>query len=176
MAYQSFKARRESVVPVSPYLLKEYRNRWFLLCSPHDRLSDVRIMAVDRMLAVEPDTKRAFQPNPQFDPEHFFDNVVGVTKTLGQPSETVVLWLSAAEAPYALTKPLHASQHVRERRPDGSVVVTLQVVVNFELERLILGHADRIEVLAPRLLRHRIARACQMAALRYVQPNAEDPV
>ena len=35
VTYRSFKARQEAVFAFSPYLLKEYRNRWFMLGRPH---------------------------------------------------------------------------------------------------------------------------------------------
>jgi hypothetical protein len=37
ITYQSFKAREASTFCFSGYLLKEYRNRWFVLGMPHKR-------------------------------------------------------------------------------------------------------------------------------------------
>ena len=40
--YQSFKARQPQEVVVYPYLLKEYRNRWFLICEKAANLQYLR--------------------------------------------------------------------------------------------------------------------------------------
>lgn len=167
--YQSFKALRPKDLHVSPYLLKEYRNRWFLLCCKERQLQRALILAVDRMLDVTTDKDVRFTPNPYFDVEHFFDNVIGVTKNLGQAAERVVLRLAPDEAPYVLTKPMHRSQAVIAHEPDGSLTIELRVVLNYELEREILGFGASVEVIEPRLLRHRISRAHQLASLIYTK-------
>ncbi|MCU0449086.1 MAG: WYL domain-containing protein, partial [Bernardetiaceae bacterium] len=83
------------------------------------------------------------------------------------------LWFRADNLPYVETKPLHPSQQVLERRPDGSGVVQIQVQHNYELEREILGFGNSVEVLAPASLRQNIQRRLARAAALY-QP-AEPP-
>lgn len=164
--YQSFKATRASQIIVSPYLLKEYRNRWFLVCYK-TKTHAIATLALDRMVEVQKDKELKFKENTFFDPEHYFDDVIGVTKTNNSPASTVVLLVDANQAPYVLTKPIHESQQLIEQRTDGSIVVSLNVVQNFELEREILGFAEHVEVLKPRILRHRIYTKLQIACLRY---------
>ncbi len=54
--HQSFKARRAEKIIVYPYLLKEYRNRWFLICEKStNKAPQVNIFALDRMHSVEID-------------------------------------------------------------------------------------------------------------------------
>ena len=60
-----------------------------------------------------------------------------------------------------VTKPLHHSQRVIEEFKDGSIVVELAVHHNFELERLILGFGDSMQVLKPSSLRRRIQEKFQ---------------
>jgi predicted DNA-binding transcriptional regulator YafY len=69
-------------------------------------------------------------------------------------------------APYVLTKPLHASQQVLKEDEDG-VTIRLDVVLNFELEREILGFGDSIKVIAPRHLQSRIRKRLQKAMENY---------
>lgn len=60
--YQSFKARQPENITVYPYLLKEYRNRWFLICEKaSNRSPQVNIFALDRIRSVEIDTKHPFK-------------------------------------------------------------------------------------------------------------------
>ena len=71
------------------------------------------------------------------------------------------------KAPYVITKPLHSSQEIVKQEGDGSIEITLNVVINLELEREILGLGHNIEVLSPRLLRHRIKKRLMLATRMY---------
>lgn len=164
--YQSFKARQPKPFAISPYLLKEYRNRWFIICYDFFR-KDICNYALDRIESIEPCPDKVFVENTFFDPEHYFDDVIGVTKDLRSEVQMVRLRVDADQAPYVITKPFHSSQKVVEKEPDGCIIITLNVVHNHELERVILGFGPHIEVLEPRLLRHRIKKNLQMAFLQY---------
>ena len=167
IVYHSFKSNQERVMDVSPYLLKEYRNRWFLLCLYKKHPKDLQILALDRMVKIVPRPEGHFRENTLFDPGHFFDDVIGVTKGVGQPAKWIRLLFDADQAPYVLTKPLHPSQKLVREYADGSIEISIQVVLNCELEREILGFADHVKVLAPSLLRHNIRKKLQLAALMY---------
>ena len=97
----------------------------------------------------------------------YFDDMVGVTKHKDAILDKVQLWICKDQWPYIETKPLHSSQKVLERREDGSVVVELEVCQNWELDQLILLHAERIQVLEPASLRERIGNRLRAAAVLY---------
>lgn len=164
--YQSFKATEPRPFTISPYLLKEYRNRWFIVCYDHFR-KDICNYALDRIESIETSKDLTYMENTFFDPEHYFDDVIGVTRELKSRPQIVKLKLDADQAPYVITKPLHSSQRVIRKNDDGSIVVTIKVIYNLELERVIMGFGEHIEVLAPSLLRHRIKKKLQVAALQY---------
>lgn len=165
--YQSFKARQPETLTVYPYLLKEYRNRWFLIGEKTtNRAPRVNIFALDRIHAVEAD-RTPFRKCVDFDPAHFFDDTIGVTRQIGDKPRRVVIRIDRLQAPYVESKPFHKSQTVEERLTDGSIIISLRVVVNNELERLILGYGDHAEVIAPPEFRERIARSIRKAAGYY---------
>lgn len=166
--YQSFKARNAEAVAVYPYLLKEYRNRWFLICEKvSNRNPQVNIFALDRIHSVAVDREHPFRKCVDFDPEHFFDDTIGVTKQIGDKARRVVLKIDRSQAPYVESKPFHRSQKVEHRHHDGSIQVSLKVVINNELERLILGYGGHIEVIAPPEFRETVAESVRIAASRY---------
>jgi predicted DNA-binding transcriptional regulator YafY len=68
-----------------------------------------------------------------------------------------------------LTKPLHHSQQVLKENEDG-IVIRIDVVLNFELEREILGFGECMKVLAPRKLVSQIKRRLLDASKNY-QPG-----
>lgn len=138
--YRSFKARQADSVVVYPYLLKEYRNRWFLIGEKaSNRTPQVNIFALDRIHSVTVDKEHPFKKCVDFDPEHFFDDTVGVTKGINDRARRVVVKVDAQQAPYVESKPFHKSQKVEQRFRDGGIQISLKVVINNELERLIPG-------------------------------------
>jgi len=65
-----------------------------------------------------------------------------------------------------VTKPLHVSQTVL-KDADGQLIIQIEVVLNFELEREILGFGEKIKVLAPRQLVKRVSERLNWAGLQY---------
>ena len=61
ISYQPFNNPKPKNWVVWPYLLKEYRNRWFLFCT---RVTDHKLfnLALDRMKSIEPNKETSFQP------------------------------------------------------------------------------------------------------------------
>lgn len=166
--YQSFKARQPQTLVVYPYLLKEYRNRWFLICEKSTNHSpQVNIFALDRIHSVRPDKEHPFRKYVDFDPEHFFDDTIGVTKQISDKARRIVIKVDRQQAPYVESKPFHKSQKVEQRFRDGSIQLSLKVVINNELERLILGYGGHAEVIAPPEFRARIAESIKIAAGKY---------
>lgn len=166
--YQSFKASRPDIVTVYPYLLKEYRNRWFLVGEKStNRAPHVNIFALDRIHSVKFDHEHPFRKCAGFDPEHFFDDTIGVTRQIGDKPRHVMIDIDSTQAPYIESKPFHRSQKVEQRFDDGSIRISLKVVINSELVRLILGYGGHAEVIAPPELRVKVAESVIKAADRY---------
>jgi predicted DNA-binding transcriptional regulator YafY len=63
----------------------------------------------------------------------------------------VIFWVDAANAPYVITKPLHHTQKLLSEEPDGKIF-SIKVILNFELERELLGFGAKMRVLGPRVL------------------------
>ncbi|WP_367392316.1 helix-turn-helix transcriptional regulator [Lewinella sp. LCG006] len=164
LTYQSFKAKQPSLVVVNPLLLREFNNRWFLLATK-ERETRILSFALDRIQGVTfPDLP--FYPLPNFDPEAYYKNVVGVTVNAHRITK-IRLSLDAKNAPYVLTKPLHPSQEIEEEHENGSVVVSIRVIPNFELERLLLGFGPGLCVLSPKRIQDRMKLLLKAALARY---------
>jgi predicted DNA-binding transcriptional regulator YafY len=168
--YKSFKSSIAKRIFLSPYILKEFNNRWFLIAHDNKR-HNIMTLAIDRMQKIEKDKKCCYVPNTFFDAEDYFQSMVGVTRNINSERELITLRIAAEQAPYIITKPLHSSQQVIKENDDGSIVVTLQVIINMELEHLILGFCNGIEVIAPLALRKSIARKMMTAAAMYNNTN-----
>ncbi len=173
--YQSFKARHAEEISVYPYLLKEYRNRWFLICEKaSNHAPQVNIFALDRIKSVRVNSELPFKKCVDFDPEHYFDDTIGVTRQISDKARRVVIKVDRQQAPYVESKPFHKSQKVEQRFRDGSIQVSFKVVINNELERLILGYGGHAEVIAPPEFREKVAESVFKAARHYQDISGTD--
>ncbi|MDH7913818.1 WYL domain-containing protein [Winogradskyella sp. SYSU M77433] len=161
VAYQSFSARSSSIMKVHPQLLKEFNNRWFLLATNKGKFIT---LALDRIVTIDIDNRLEYQ-DLQVDGDTYYKDVVGVTVSNSKPLR-IKFWVDKKNAPYVITKPFHTSQRIIETREDGTIFNIL-VQHNFELERLILGFGDSIEVLKPKKLRDRILRKLHQSVKNY---------
>lgn len=163
--YQSFKARTPSSFTFHPFLLKEFNNRWFVI-GKKSNLEPILTLALDRIVSVDIDPDTPYFPKP-FNGDDYYKNTIGVTVLNNRHLKEVILKLDPSNAPYVLTKPFHLSQQVLEQYPDGSVIIKIEVHLNFELERLILGFGNSIEVIAPKQLRKKIKNKLTAAVNLY---------
>ena len=149
VVYHSFNARHPSEYFIFPYLLKEYRNRWFVFGS---RAGDMKLFnfALDRILEVNPCPDIPYRDYPDFD-DHFFDDVIGVTKHSRLPKATVRFWADSSQASYILTKPVHDSQRCVDRcNDDGSMTFEVDVVLNPEFYAVMMSFGGGVKVLSPK--------------------------
>jgi hypothetical protein len=165
VAYKSFKAAQSQQIICYPYLLKEYRNRWFLIARSKKK-RPLLTMALDRIIQWQEQPKEKFigYKGPDFDA--YFNNLIGVTKNETDQAQKVVLFVNKFNAPYVLTKPIHPSQIVLKEDAHG-IMIRIEVVVNFELEREILGFGECMKVVAPKNLANRIKKRLEKGMRQY---------
>lgn len=164
ISYQSFKARSANQFTFHPHYLKEYRNRWFVM-GVTKKEEPVLLLALDRIIDITETTSRYITPKglPLGD---YFNDVIGVTVKPNQPPVRIELWADQHTAPYILTKPLHHSQRVISTTAEG-VTLTINVQLNFELERELLGFGSGLQVLSPERLRKRMKEQLEKALEAY---------
>ena len=154
LLYQSFKARTPHTILFHPYLLKEYRNRWFVLGRKSAK-EPLMTLALDRIKEISLAPHIEYIEYLEFDADKHFQHVIGVTVNTGEKPQAVKLFIDHANAPYVLTKPIHHSQELVEKNDQG-IIISLLVQPNFELEREIMGFGDSIKVISPSRLRSRV--------------------
>ncbi|RYF37784.1 MAG: WYL domain-containing protein [Chitinophagaceae bacterium] len=164
--YQPFNKEASEFV-FHAYLLKEYRNRWFVL-GRHEGFEGLTTLALDRIQKLKA-SSRTYIANDVLDPDTYFDFVVGVTLPPDAQPETVSLSIDQSLAPYIITKPIHNSQKLVGTESNGDIILELFVVDNFELRSTILGHGPRIRVLKPYTLQQAIKALYQDGVAVYEQ-------
>jgi len=73
------------------------------------------------------------------------------TKSPNQRDCLVVFWIDKDNAPYVITKPFHHTQKLLSEDGTGKIF-SIKVILNFELERELLGFRAKMRVLSPRIL------------------------
>ncbi|GAA4278676.1 helix-turn-helix transcriptional regulator [Aquimarina mytili] len=165
ITYQSFTARNASELVFHPFILKEFNNRWFLVGKPNAKKKQpIVTLALDRIISIDFDTQIPFT-DVSFNGDKYYKDVIGVT-VANSRAQRIEFWVDKQNAPYVITKPFHSSQRIIKTTEKG-VVFNILVQINFELERMILGFGDSIEVLKPEKLRERIRKKLERAHERY---------
>jgi len=163
--YQSFKARKSQRIYYYPYLLKEFNNRWFLV-GKKTKGDSIVTLALDRVQSFQHASEIEFKMDKTFHPDSYYESIIGVTVNNGLMPRTIKLAINTENAPYVLTKPIHWSQQVMEENSDG-IIITVNLIPNYELERLLIGFGPGLEVLAPPSLRKRIGELVKRAGEYY---------
>ncbi|MCG2611604.1 WYL domain-containing protein [Flavobacterium sp. SM15] len=169
ITYKSFKSREEQQFIFHPFILKEFNNRWFLI-GRKKQSQPITNLALDRIISIDYDFNIPYLEDT-FNPEQFYRNVIGVTVNEGLRPQRIEVWIDRINAPYVITKPLHHSQRLIKTNEDGSVIVHVFLIVNYEFERILLGFGNGLEVLRPEPLRNRMRKILNDAVLRYEKEN-----
>ncbi|AZA55585.1 helix-turn-helix transcriptional regulator [Chryseobacterium sp. G0201] len=160
--YKSFNARESSNFVVHPQLLKEFNNRWFLICLHKGKMYN---LALDRMESIETDEKIKYI-DQDLDGDEYFKDIVGVTVSPTLEPRNVVFFVDSSNAPYVKTKPLHKSQEIVSENEEGTIF-KICVQINNELERLLLGFGNCLIVHKPRKLRLRMEEKFKSGSQNY---------
>lgn len=161
--YESFVSGKRKPRKVYPLLLKEYRNRWYLIS--HDLVKDsITTYALERMteLTVSDDI---FSGQIRFDSKRFFQHAIGITANENLP-EHVVFKAENVAAKYIESQPFHPSQKtIKEGK--NRTTFSMEVLVSEELVRSLMSFGGEVEVVEPQSLRQTIRDRVLKLATRY---------
>lgn len=145
--YKPFENDDPFEIVIHPYFLKQYNNRWFLFGYNPEKEKPDWNLAIDRIVSIR-EIKEKYHRNTEIDWKDYFEDIIGVTKPEDAKIESIVLHFTGRTGNYMETKPLHGSQKSKWLNKH-TLEVHLQLIVNYELERLILSYADSVSVIQP---------------------------
>lgn len=161
--YQSFGRATGKLYRLHPYLLKEFRQRWYLLA--FDKQAEkLKTYSLDRFVHLE-GMEDVFRMDDAFDPELYFRYCYGITYS-SLPPASVVLSFTGDSRHYVRTKPIHFSQQVVSE-DDFSFTVSLLVQPSYELISDILSFGPACKVLAPEALKRSVTEILQEMMKNY---------
>lgn len=158
LRYKLFGSQEIRSVVISPYLLKEYNRRWYLIGAADDT-GRILNFALDRIESVSLLPGYEYRRPPE-DLSERFEDIIGVSYYEGTEVYKIIFWVSDKSAPYVKTKPLHGSQtnitgdreaEVRRKMdvPPGGSLFSIECMENYELLRELCSYGGELKVLSP---------------------------
>jgi predicted DNA-binding transcriptional regulator YafY len=162
MRYHSVSSGGVKDYILHPYRL-EFAHGGLYLLAYVPAYKDLRTFAVDRIVSVSLQ-KDTFTPKQALG-DDVFANSLGVNT--GPPAR-VEIEFSAKVTPYVRARVWHTSQQMRER-PDGTLVLTMNVCHDWALRSWILSWGRFARVVTPAALAKELCSDLQAASERYSQ-------
>lgn len=145
LKYQRFDADEIKTHQIHPYLLKEYRNRWYLI-GMNAKNGFINTFGLDRIMSLDKNNL-TFKNHESFKSRTYFKHAFGITTFEGEPVE-VVLAFNKVQKAYILTQPLHETQEVISDE-ENALVIKLNVGITIEFIMNILSFGAGVKVLSP---------------------------
>jgi len=147
ISYQSFNSTIKVDIIFSPYLLKEYRNRWFVF-GKNSEYNIISVLGLDRINKIG-NSREIFDESLIFNSEKYFSNLIGVSIPKNAIIQPIEIKVKAELVPYIITKPLHKNQEVIKKYTNGDILIKIELIVNYELKSLILSYGSGMSVKKP---------------------------
>lgn len=163
--YHVFQKNETRTVSISPHLLKEYNNRWYLIASASDT-KKILTFALDRIDDFMIDAKTFYISAPD-DLQERYEEIIGVTYSENAPLQKIEFWVSDNSCDYIETKPIHGSQkYIRGEKESklrkiypqfhGGSFFLIECRENYELIRELTSFGANLVVLSPENIRNSI--------------------
>lgn len=160
--YQPFYEDKPYFIRVHPYLLKEFRSRWYLI-GLNDTKKELRTYGLDRIWEIQetdvPFIKKSFKT------KEYFKNSIGIISPSGEPPR-IRIEVKKPQAQYLITQPIHPSQSI-ESEDNNMIVFNYKVHTTYEFKSLLLGLGSDLVVLEPSSLRSELINELKEALKAY---------
>lgn len=162
ISHQKFESGELLNYILHGYLLKEYRNRWYLTGMIEPSM-EIRIFGLDRIREIQL-TELEYKWHPKFNPGEFFKYAYGISIYDSEPLD-IILSFKPLAGKYIKTQPLHQSQEILKDN-NRELRIRLKLYTGIEFKMVLLSYGENVKVLEPASLAEEIrATAIKMASL-----------
>jgi len=148
--YKAFKYSRSYMIPVEPYCVKLFENRWYMLGHNLSK-NTMRLYGLDRIESVE-STEQTFKLPKDFSASGYFADYFGIVIDEDVKPERIVIRANEDHKHYLKSLPLHHSQRLIEDHGEyADFEFYLAPTYDFVMKLLHVG--AMIEVISPASLR-----------------------
>jgi predicted DNA-binding transcriptional regulator YafY len=154
--YRKFWNEEVRTRTVEPYLLKEFRNRWYVITlEPKGHV--IKTFALDRISELEI-TSVKFNRNDKISIDDLFQHSFGIITGDGQPPEYIILSFDPFQGKYIKSLPLHTSQKVLIDNED-ELRISLELHLTHDFLMEIRSFGEDVEVIEPASLKKNISES-----------------
>ena len=139
---------------ITPFLLKEYLNRWYVIGVPEE-MEEIRTFGVDRLLDLQQGKLSILKKSTFQKQLDSFQHIIGLNFNEGEPQD-IRLLVDGIHTKYMRSLPLHTSQVIHSKNSKGQYFVDFHLIPNYEFETQILKIANEVEIIYPESLRIKI--------------------
>ena len=172
ITYRRYGAEAANSFSVSPYCVKLFRRRWYVLVKldrHHDDKKDgdgfLSIFSLDRIEHIELEDSK-FTIDPAFDAASYFNECFGIVVADGTKPEPIVLRAYGYEPYYLRDLPLHQSQRELERTEEYTdFELVMRPTTDFKAH--LMSRGRWLRVLSPQWLADEIQEWLQAAQESY---------
>jgi len=169
--YRKFDSEQAGQYVIHPYLLKEYRNRWYVV-GYHEDDRMFKIFGLERIEGITRLPLKTYLTQI-VDFERFFENSIGITRYDEEPVDILIACTSRLSK-YLITKPLHPKQEfIKEEK--GWCIFKFHLVPTPEFTAALLGWADQIKVMKPAKYKKELASKIESMMALY-KGNSESVI
>jgi predicted DNA-binding transcriptional regulator YafY len=162
--YKKFSDEMPSVRIISPYGIKEFKNRWYVV-GKDESDNKIKTFALDRLSELSISQNKFSKPL-NFDIHSLFQNNFGVITTEENKAEEIILCFTSFQANYIKSLPLHSSQKVlSDNQKECNISLNMVITHDFIMELLSLG--DSVKVIKPKHLQQTVKSIYSNAINKY---------
>jgi predicted DNA-binding transcriptional regulator YafY len=164
LTYKRFGNDAAKTYAFNAYVLKEYRNRWYVT-GRNSGTDRIVTFALERITGLQL-TDTYFKKDPDFSAKEYFKYSFGISVNNDFKPLKVLLKFDPEQAPFIRSQPWHQSQQILVDT-QNEFRIELTVIPSYELKAQVLSYGATVEVLKPSYLRKEIQDELRKAAGRY---------
>lgn len=150
IVYKAFRYSRSFEIPVEPYCVKLFENRWYIL--GHNISKDtMRLYGLDRIESIVV-TDQEYKLPEGFSASDYFSNYFGIVTDDRVKPERIVIRSDKDHTPYLKSLPLHHSQRLVEDNGEYADF-ELYLAPTYDFIMKLLHSGGMVEVISPSSLR-----------------------
>lgn len=161
--YKKFRTTKSTEHKLSPYLLKEDKNMWYVI-GYYEMLDTIKTFAIDRMSKI-----RLLDTNcikKEFNPQEYFKYSIGITANLEIAPIEVILSFKPKQGDYIKTLPIHQSQQILKDNKN-ELRISIKVKPTYEFYSKILSYGADMKILSPESVKNEYKEKLVAALKQY---------
>lgn len=163
--HENFQHKTFKNYKITPLLLKEYENRWYVIGVP-EGMQEIRTFGVDRLTSVRTEGLTSIQKHGYKHELAIFDTIIGLDYENKKPIP-IRLLVNELHVNYMRNLPIHNSQVIHPVNEIGQHFVDFYLIPNYEFKTQVLKMGAEALVVSPAAFKKDIKLLLKATLKRY---------